>query len=199
MWLSNEAEELKQGSDAWLAWRRLHIGASDVSAIMGRDDFRTARDVFRGKIDGEVFQGNWATQRGKDLEPIIISRFEEKHKIRVSQPTLTYPLWPVLSASLDGYCLSPHIIVEAKAPAIWKHTMALCGLVPETYVDQVQTQLLVTGADHCYYVSYHDSQPDGFDYAEVLVLPDYKRQQEILEKCQLFWSMVERGIYEEQT
>lgn len=75
--------------------------------------------------------------------------------------------------------------------------MALCGLVPDTYQDQLQTQMLVSGSDIAYYVSFHDTQPDEFDYAEVVVRADKKRQNQILEVAKRFWEIVESGVWDE--
>jgi putative phage-type endonuclease len=197
MWQEPEDDYQNQGSPSWHAFRSRHIGASEIAAVMGVDDFRTARDVFKAKTGGEIFKSNFAMERGKELEPIALARFEYNHRCRLSSPTLEYQLWRTLSASLDGLWEEDEAVVEVKAPAKWKHTMALCGLVPETYEDQLQTQMLVTGFQKAYYVSFHPDEPEGFDYAEVIVVANPDRQMEILNRAKHFWSMVEAGVYDE--
>lgn len=189
-WLDlNEVQE--QGSPAWHEFRSRHIGASEIPAIMGTDDWRDAEDIFKAKVFGEKFEGNFATQRGKALEPLIISLFEENKGVRLTQPTLEYPQWPTLSASLDGWIENEKAVVEVKAPALWKHGLALCGLVPETYQDQLQTQMLVSDAEKCYYVSYHPDEPPGFNLAIVVIQPNFDRQQLILNTAIRFWVRVQ--------
>lgn len=199
-WLIDDAHDgLVQGSEEWFKWRMKHLGASEIPTIMGTSDFgNNAHAVFIAKTKGALTkpEETFATERGKTLEPIIRSLFETRHGVRVTTPTLEYPEWPVLSASLDGLCISRGFLVEIKAPAFWKHTQAHCGLVPETYVDQIQTQLLVTGLDLAYYVSFSDFQPSGFEYAEVVVRPDPARQELILKRAKEFWRCVERGVYD---
>lgn len=199
MWAADaRAPHQIQNSPEWHAFRRNHVGASDIPALMGTCDFRTEADVFKAKMDGEVWEGNWATQRGKNLEPVALALFEQKHACKLTQPTLEYPAWRILSASLDGLWAERPAVVEFKAPAVWKQTMALCGLLPETYEDQVQAQLLVAQVDHAFYVSYHPDLPEGFQYAEVLVEANSRRQFEILDCAQRFWEKVEKARYERE-
>lgn len=191
-------QKLEQNSDAWYAFRHKHLGASQVPSVMGTCDFRTAKDLFEEKINPpDVKFSNYATDRGKALEPLILSIFESKNRCFLSGPVLTYEDWPTLSASLDGFWKEKNAVIEVKAPSRVKHIMALCELVPTTYIDQVQAQLLVTGADKAYYVSFHDDEPEGFNYAEVEVFPDLQRQKEILETCKKFWAMLETGVWNE--
>lgn len=190
---------LIQNSPEWYQWRMHHIGASDVPSIMGTSDFGNAHGVFIAKTQGALDNpsDNYATQRGKSLEPVIISKFEEAYNLRTTQPSLEYKEWPVLSASLDGWVDQERIIVEVKAPARIKHIQALCGAVPKTYIDQVQTQLLVAEGKINYYVSYSPDEPDGFNFAVVEVDPDKKRQEQILKACHMFWLMVESKVWDE--
>lgn len=189
--------DIEQRSPEWYARRKNHIGASEVPAIMGTDDWRTAHDVFKAKIEGESFSGNFATERGTQLEPIVRAKLEELFGYIIETPTLVYPVWPVLSASLDGISPDRSTIFEIKCPAMWKHTGALCGFLPDTYVDQVQAQLLVTGAKECIYASYTDKEDAGFDLALVTVTADKDRQSEILKRCKAFWDIVKSGEWRE--
>ena len=189
----NESEELVQNSEAWHLWRGKHIGASDVPGIMGTCDFKKPIDVFNSKVHGEKFEGNWATQRGKSLEPFVLALFETRYRCRLTSPSLEYPEWPTLSASLDGLSEDKDFIVEVKCPSRIKHIGALCGVIPETYKDQLQTQMLVAGIDKLFYLSYMEDEPEGFDLAVVEVKKNKNRQMEILYRCQTFWKYVQRG------
>lgn len=176
-----------QGSVEWHAFRSKHIGASQVPAILGECDFRTAYDVWKSKTgSGGEFKGNWATKRGMDAEPEIRKLYEELYSVTTTAPVLTYPDWPVLSASLDGYCEEMGIVVEFKYPSAAKHTLAKAGIVPMTYRSQLQTQLLVSGCKTAHYVSY-----DGRELAVVVVPADPEYQLRILFECKKFWHLVE--------
>ncbi len=191
---------LVQNSEAWYKWRQYHIGASDVPSVMGTSDFGNAYGVFVAKTQGALNNpiNNFATLRGKELEPVIIAKFEESFNYRTTQPSFEFQKWKVMSASLDGWIEESRFIVEAKAPSRIKHIQALCGIVPATYVDQVQSQLLVADGKKCYYVSYHPDEPPGFDLAVVEVFPDIKRQDQIWSLCTYFWELVKSGEWNEE-
>lgn len=170
-----------------------------MPSIMGTSDFGNAHGVFVAKVQGALNNpsDNYATLRGKRLEPVILAKFEEAKGCRLTSPSICFPEWPTLSASLDGWNDSEKYVVECKAPSRIKHLGALCGIIPDTYKDQLQAQLLVAGVDLAYYVSYHDDEPEGFDLAIVEVRADKVRQSQILETCQRFWRLVENGTWDE--
>ena len=176
-----------QGSAAWHKFRSRHIGASEVSAVLGESDFMSPYQLWQLKV-GEVppFAGNWATQRGSNAEPEIRRLYEEMYNVKVTAPVLEYAAWPVLSASLDGYSEELGLIAEFKYPSAAKHEQALRGEVPKTYRAQVQAQLLVSGCDTCHYVSYN-----GTSIAVVVVKADPEEQARILYACAAFWNCVE--------
>jgi len=181
-----------QGSAEWHKFREKHIGASEVSAIMGESDFMTIHDLWMLKTGRkEPFKGNWATQRGTDAEPKIKRLYEALALDGDSMlsPVMEYHEWPTLSASLDGINHVQNVVVEFKYPSKEKHSMALNGKVPPTYVDQVQTQMLVSGHETAHYVSF-----DGAKIAVVVVHQDTERQALILERCKAFWAMVVNDI-----
>lgn len=183
---------LIQNSPEWLKERMTHIGASDVPSIMGTCDFRDWDDIFKSKTVGSDFKGNYATERGHSLEDIALDMYRRgwrKASFRRG----------ILGCSLDGYFDDENLILEAKAPAIWKHTLALCGFVPETYKDQIQAQLWVMDAPKAIYISFHDTLPEGFNLATVEVYPCRKRQAEILWMCRKFWHAIRKWKKDHET
>ena len=182
-----EESEQTQGSPAWHKWRSRHIGASEVSAILGESDFMSAYDLWLIKTgQKEAFKGNWATQRGTDAEPEIRRLYEELYGVKLTAPVMEYPYWPILSASLDGYSEEMVLVVEFKYPSKAKHEMAERGFVPETYRAQIQAQLLVSGCGTAHSVSYN-----GKELAVVVVKENKEYQGRILAACQIFWQQVE--------
>jgi len=183
-------EILVQNSPEWHEFRSRHIGASEVPAIMGTCDFKSAYQLWLDKTG--IYKkdvDNFATQRGKMYEPIILEEYERKVGVKTVQKVLEYPEWPVLSASLDGW-REDNVVVEVKCPSKAKHQLALAGYVPETYKDQIQAQLLVSGASYADYVSYDPNEPEETRMAIVQVSNDINRQTQILEKAKEFWALV---------
>jgi putative phage-type endonuclease len=175
-----------QGSRAWHEFRARHIGASEVSAVLGESDFMTPYQLWQVKTgEAEGFKGNWATQRGTDAEPEIRRLYEELYNVKTTAPVMEYQPWPILSASLDGYSEELGIVAEFKFPAGAKHEMAMRGEVPKTYRAQIQAQLLVSGCDTAHYVSYN-----GKSIAVVVVKADPAVQERILLACKGFWQYV---------
>lgn len=153
---------------------------------MGESDFGSAHELWLVKTGKKIpFAGNAATQRGIDAEPEIKRLFEQRIGCELAAPVLEYPEWPILSASLDGLNQEQKILAEFKFPSKEKHAMALRGEIPKTYLAQLQTQMLVTGMDNCFYVSY-----DGSGIAVVNYASDKEYQARILEKCREFWACV---------
>ena len=191
MWDTEEKGSVQeQGSEAWHAYRAIHIGASEVPAIMGTCDFKTDFQIWLEKTGTFKKEfSSFATERGKYYEPIILTEYENKTGLKAHSKVLEFDIWPVLSASLDGLTES-NVVVEIKCPSKAKHQMALIGIVPETYRDQIQTQLLVTGASLAHYVSY-DPNEVAMRLAIVEVRPDFDRQVQIIEKCKIFWELVQ--------
>ncbi len=189
--LETETEsEQAQGSKAWHEFRAKHIGASEVAAILGESDFQTAYDLWLVKTGQKpAFAGNPATQRGTDAEPEIRRLYEELYSIKLTTPVMEYIHWPVLSASLDGYSEEMRMVIEMKYPSKAKHEAAERGIVPDTYIPQIQAQLLVTGFDTAHYVSYN-----GHSIAVVVVKEDKAMQARILEACGAFWDCVQNCI-----
>ena len=188
-WLT-ESNEQVQGSKAWHEWRSRHIGASEVSAILGESDFMSAHDLWLLKTgQAAPFAGNWATRRGQDAEPEIRGLYETRYGVTLVSPVLEFPEWPVLSASLDGYSKDHGVVVEFKFPSKQKHEQAELGEVPKTYIAQIQAQLLVAECDTAHYVSYN-----GKEIAVVEVKADKEIQKRILSAAQVFWEYVEKKI-----
>lgn len=195
-WLNeiNKNDYTIQRSQAWIEWRKRHIGASEVSSILGLSDFSTAYDVFLEKTGKkEPFKGNFATKRGSDAEPEIKRLYEEKTGFKIESPVLEFKDWNILSASLDGLT-KDNIVVEFKYPSKAKHEAAKSGHIPEMYFAQIQSQLLVADSDIAHYVSY-----DGSDIVIVEIHADKVFQQNMLQECKKFWSIVESGIWEDES
>jgi putative phage-type endonuclease len=180
-----------QGTPEWLAWRKGGIGASEAAAIMGVCPYSTPLKVWKEKSGlAEGFEGNFATQRGSDLEAKARARYELISLEDMPPATATHPKYDFLRASLDGLRADNKLILEIKVPSKESHDLAKSGKVPEHYKIQVQQQLLVTGADLCHYFSYSDKDQS---HALVEVEPDLELQARIVIEAEKFWQLVKSG------
>lgn len=174
--------------EEWIAARKAYIGASDVPAIMGTCDFKSAMYILADKCDLLLpVEQNFAMKRGHELEPIAREMYERIYECLAPAKNFR---WDILSVNLDGFVDSARRVVEIKAPSAEKHQMALLGEIPSCYVDQVQTQLMVSRSRVAHYVSYSPTENDRFKLAVVETYTDQSRQEKILETCREFWKNV---------
>jgi len=135
----------------WLKARKSAIGASDTAAILGLSPWGSQWEVWADKTGRlEDWKGSSATRAGLVFERPVLDTAEAelgplKRNVRVVHPAL-----PVAS-TLDGLVIESGEPVEAKTTGIvgpvygdWGD--ALTDQVPDYYLVQVHTQLLVTGA-----------------------------------------------------
>jgi putative phage-type endonuclease len=178
--------ELEQGSPEWLAWRKTVITATDASIIMGNNPWDTPYKCWQKKL-GLIEENisNAAMERGKRLEPEARAKFIQFHGIDMIPAVVESTEFDFLGASLDGISELGNSLLEIKCGGEKLHNMAMKGEIPDYYRDQMQHQLLVTGAEICYYYSY-----DGTDGICLEVLPDPEYKEKFLPKAREFWKCV---------
>ncbi len=204
----------EQRSERWLAYRKTKCMASEVAAIMGKSPWTTVEDIFYEKLGlGKERVVNENMQRGIDLEPVALAMLNEKLGIEFKPCVVESTEHHHLGASLDGgyfpaegtlyispsnddlddlidvLCTGsklPSYIAEIKCGGEKSHSMTKHGVIPDHYLLQIQCQLLVTGADLCFFANYFDG-----DIAVVEVRPDEAMQAEIIEATREFWQRVQ--------
>lgn len=130
-----------QGSQEWLNWRKSHLTASNIPAVMGEDPWRTPLDVFL-EITGMVIKTpNEAMQRGTELEPFARRAYEEYTGIAVEPDVIEHPKHKFLGASLDGISFNHKYIAEFKCPGENSFFKMKANGIPRHYWIQVQSQL----------------------------------------------------------
>jgi len=177
---------LEQGSQEWLSWRKTVITATDASIIMGNNPWDTPYKCWQrklGLIEEKV--SNEAMERGKRLEPEARAQFIERYGIHMTPEVVESSEFDFLGASLDGISENGNKLLEVKCGGSKLHTMACKGEIPPYYMDQMQHQLLVTGADMCFYYSY-----DGTDGICIEVFPDPEYSKNFIPKAREFWKCV---------
>src|SRR5262245_25117570 len=95
----------------WLEWRRQDVTASDIGAICGCNEYKTALAVWCEKSHGETFlewemrQESDVMRAGRYLEDAVIAYMREAH-----------PTWQIIKPQL--YYRAPEIRLGATPDAI---------------------------------------------------------------------------------
>jgi putative phage-type endonuclease len=176
---------MEQRTDDWLEWRRQRITASDVAAICGLDQYRSQYQVWLDKIGmGKPVPINEDMQRGIDNEGIALDMFNSRLELQFKPAIFQSEKYPWLGASIDGFYenFGRKIICEIKCPRLCGHEYAKQRMIPDKYIYQMQSQLLVTGANLCFFCSYHEE-----DLVVVDIKPDQAIQEHIIRETKKFW------------
>lgn len=184
--------KLKQGSPEWKEQRLSHIGASEISAITGNNPWKTSYMLWEEKTKRKNDEfSNEVMRHGIDTEVIARRVYVEDHGLTLKTPVCESDDWSVAWASLDGINDDLSIIVEIKCPT--NHDLydkALKNNIPDYYLDQIQWQLWVTGAERCDFMVFIDQ----FNYKVIPVLPDTKYQKNLVTLAKEFWQFVLSNI-----
>jgi len=189
-----EIINIEQRTEAWHAFRRSHIGASDAAAIMGVSPWKSAYQLWLEKTNLDVSGKNYVSpqmQRGIDLEAKALICFEQYVGGIYKPCVIKSNKYPWMAASLDGMTdhnleSVPTKIVEIKCPNMEDHLSAISGKVPDKYYPQLQHQLAVTGLPYAYYFSF-----DGEDGIYIKVDRDEAYIANLIEKEREFWDCVQ--------
>ena len=178
--------ELEQGSQEWLSWRKTVITATDCSCILGNNPWTTAYKCWQRKLGLiEEQASSAAMERGKALEPEARAQFIERYGLNMIPVVVESAEFDFLGASLDGISDDGRALLEIKCGGTKLHQMALNQEIPQYYLDQIQHQLLVTGAERCFYYSY-----DGTNGICIEVLPNPEFKATFMPKAREFWKCV---------
>ncbi|WP_438826626.1 lambda-exonuclease family protein [Pseudomonas putida] len=185
--------EAQQNSAAWFAWRSGGIGASEAPQIMGTSKFRSSYELFRLRLGiGPPPPANPFVDRirarGHQLEPVARAAYERHTGSTVTPIIAESDSIPIIRASLDGFDPFQQIPVEIKCPGETAHGLALKGIVPPEYIDQVQHQIFVAEARFAHYYSF-----DGSNGVLLKVPRNQKRIDQILKAELDFWDRLQTG------
>ena len=146
-------KEAPKSREKWLEERKQRLGATDVSAVLGLNPYKTAYEVWLDKRDLlESWEGNAATELGTRLEPALLDEAEARWGELQRNVVAVCEDAPI-AATLDGWLVEREEVVEAKTAGLlsdfadvgeWgdEHT----DEIPEQYIIQTQVQLLCSGA-----------------------------------------------------
>ena len=191
-----ENKQYTQNSQEWLDMRKAHIGASEISVIMGINPWKSAYELFLEKTGKkEAPEPNYFMLMGKAKESEARAAYISKTGNIVMPSVTFYKEWPIALASLDGITEDEELIVEIKCPTEKTYEAAKSLEVPKHYMAQIQWQMMCSGAKKCDYFVYLSEGKN----VQVTVLEDKPYQQEMLLKAKGFWECVETDVTPEIT
>lgn len=137
----------------WLMERTKGIGGSDAAAIAGLNPYRSAIDVWMEKTGkAEELPDNDAMRLGRDLEPYVVSRWEEitGKKARRRNAILTCEEHPFMMANIDRWVVGENAGLEIKTGSPYTSEQWADGKIPGHYEIQCHHYMAVTGAERWY-------------------------------------------------
>lgn len=139
--------------DEWLDARRAGIGGSDVGAIMGFNQYKSAYQVFlekTGQYHEEV--DNEAVYFGNALEDFVAQEFSKRtgKKVRRLNKMLVHPEHDFMLANLDRVVVGERAVLECKTASEYVKEAWEGEEIPASYLCQVHHYLAVTGFEKAY-------------------------------------------------
>ena len=206
--------ETFETKEEWLKMRMKGIGGSDVSSIMGHNNWRSRKDVYRSKYFLDEQITNDAIEFGNAFEPIIFESF--KYKYRNVYATLDYKdtmfrniFTPYFQASLDGVLVEKATnkvgVLEIKTTQYkkskWYYEDGSYG-IPQEYIDQAIHYFNTTNADFVVFYALINYERDDLDRDMEFLKPRRINKEDVLDymrevqaECVDFWeNYVKKGI-----
>ena len=169
---------LEQNTSVWQAWRQSRFGASDAAAMLGISPYKTREQLLREKQGVIAKTSDYQRElyaAGHTAEKAILPHLEDM----AGQPItpLVYEGEDSIAASLDGINFEGTLIIEHKLlrdsdASRRRFNMAARGELAEHDMAQVQQQLMVSGAEKCWFVV-SDGTPDNMAIADVFPDADW--------------------------
>lgn len=175
----------------WLRERQKGIGGSDVGAIMGVNQHKTAFNIYLEKTEPiiEVEKQSEAAYWGDQFEEVVAKEFEKRtgKKVRRDRRHFQNKDYPFMVANIDRRVVGEDAILECKTANQYLAKEWESEEVPPSYLLQVQHYLAVTGASKGYIAVLIGGQK--FIWKEI------ERDEEliniIIEAEKEFWKMVQ--------
>lgn len=178
----------------WLEKRRLGIGGSDASVILGLNKNKSVLELWREKtnrVSIEETENNY-THFGHVMEPVIKKEFTQRTglKVRSVNYILQSTTYNWALANLDGIVKEKdgsYAIFEAKTATEFKRDVWEKG-VPKEYYAQVQHYFMVLGEE--YQKAYVCAIVGGNTYFCHEIYRDEDYINNLIEKEKTFWECV---------
>jgi putative phage-type endonuclease len=180
--------------EAWLEARQTGIGASEISAVLGANPFKSATELYlekTGAVAAPDLSDNDAVYWGNVHEQNIVAAFEGRYAhipVTRAQALLRSRAHPWALATLDAWADDPK---HGRIPLEVKSTQQVNGHlwrdgVPEWFRAQVHQQMLVTGTEMAIVAVLIGSSEYAWDYVEL----DETLARKIIYHGERFWGHV---------
>ena len=186
--------DLKQNTKEWLEYRKSHFNASETPELFGVGFLGKNGPEKLAKIkykDAVTYQ-NEAMKKGQEAEPEIRAN---ACKITGADFKPAVGVWDKderFSASFDGIDIEQNLILEIKFSKNEFEYVKQNGKPSEKYLLQVNHQLMVSGAEICYFFVKNN---ETAELTYCIVYPDLEIMQNIRDKWELFASKYGDGEF----
>ena len=179
----------------WLASRRHHIGASEISTVLGENRFGSWLRLWAekvGRLEPLDMSDNEAVQMGLLLEQVVADHYTNKtgRKLEVFQTMIESEEYPWLSCTPDYTSNDGTEPVQIKTTSAYRLKEWADGVPPEVFW-QLQQEMLVMGASKASVGVLVGGQK--FMWSDVYA--DNKAQQRIIDESTEFWAHVQTNTY----
>lgn len=176
--------------EEWLKIRKLGLGGSDMSAVLGVNQWRSPLDVWLDKTSDTVEEKESEPMYwGTILEDVVAQEFAKRtgYKVRNNNFTLQSEQYPYLLANIDREIVGLDAGLECKTANAFKAEEWQGDSVPDAYYIQCQHYMAVTGKASWWIACLVGG--NTFYYKEI------KRNEEIIQAIidtgAEFWRLVE--------
>jgi len=174
-----------QGSPEWLALRKEYRTASNAAAMLGKNSYKTRKQMMAEDKTGKVKEVSDFTQnlfdRGHDTEAKARDIIERREFVKLETPVLSDVVEGLkLLASFDGLCdefAFEHKLFNEK----------LRYEIPQEYKYQLEQQLLISGAPYVLFVSSDGTEENWIEHK---YFPDLFIRKELIDG----WKQYEKDL-----
>lgn len=182
--MTNLESYLTQGTEAWLAYRKTKITATDSAKILGVSPYGSCYGLWLEKTGRKPPQkSNPAMEYGTRMEDEIRVWAENKLGEWFPPEVVESKKDSFMMASLDGISADRKTILEIKTCGTKVFEDAKQGKIPDHYRSQGMHQIAcVPEAEKVHFVFFHKGE-----YAEVDLYPDWEFISKMIEEEKFFY------------
>lgn len=164
--MSKEIDTIQGSPEWWKARRGIPTGSQFSRIITAKKgDYATGSKHYQAELIAEAlgwqsgFQGTPDTQRGNLMESEALRWLAFEHGIKTRECGFFISDCERYGASPDGIVVGGIEPVEVKCPALntflkWRAD----GELPDDHKAQCHGEMILTGADKCYFIAYADHE-----------------------------------------
>lgn len=187
-----QKSSIKPHTDEWYNVRDKKISATNISSIIGIDNYKTSEQLLNDKIYGLNIIDNKYTKHGNMFEDIAIRILEKKLDINVMEVGFKLSdKYNFLGATPDGITVigDELLLIEIKCPL----TRKISGIPSFNYYCQMQTQLEVYEINKCLFFECNLKEITKKEYNE-LKREKYQNLYGYNQKKNIYWKLLESSL-----